>query len=75
MLLPCHSTSGLSERFLILQLFEEIFEGNLLNEVLQMEIINRITLSSILELLLWLTSKVCTYFCNIKMFKKIIDFM
>ena len=31
-----------------------------------MEIFNRIVLSSILELLLWSTGKVYTYFCNIE---------
>ena len=35
-----------------------------------MEIINKMILSSILELLLWSAGKVITCFCNIKMLKK-----
>ena len=37
-----------------------------------MEIINKMILSSVLELLLWSTGKVCICFCNIKMFKKLL---
>ena len=41
-----------------------------LKEVFEMEIINRMMWSSILELLLCSTSKVCTCSCSIYMFKK-----